>query len=307
MVYAFYGSPSEPEDDFAERLRPPCDDQGIALYAVGTEIELPLKYQDFEDVFSKKECETVPEGAGVTHAIDLEEGTEPPHGPIYALSERELRILRNYLAEKEAIGWIRRSKSPAGAPILFVPKSDGSLRLCVDYRALNKVTVKNRHPLPLINETLDRLTGAKIFTKLDLRDAYHRIRIKRGDEWKTAFRTRYGHWEYTVMPFGLTNAPATFQAYINEALKGLLDVTCVAYMDDICIYSDSVEEHAEHVREVLTRLRKAGLYVKLSKCEFDKQEIAFLGYVIGVHGVRMNDVKVKTIINWPVPQNFRNI
>ena len=188
-----------------------------------------------------------------------------------------------------------------------MPKSDNFLRLCVDYRALNKVTVKNRHPLPLINETLDRLTGAKIFTKLDLRDAYHRIRIKRGDEWKTAFRTRYGHWEYTVMPFGLTNAPATFQAYINEALKGLLDVTCVPYMDDICIYSDSVEEHAEHVREVLTRLRKAGLYVKLSKCEFDKQEIAFLGYVIGVHGVRMDDAKVKAITDWPVPQNFRDI
>ena len=109
------------------------------------------------------------------------------------------------------------------------------------------------------------------------------------------------------MPFGLTNAPATFQAYINEALKGLLDVTCVAYMDDICIYSDSVEEHAEHVREVLTRLRKAGLYVKLSKCKFDKQEIAFLGYVIGVHGVRMDDAKVKTITDWPVPQNFRDI
>jgi Reverse transcriptase (RNA-dependent DNA polymerase) len=170
------------------------------------------------------------------------------------------------------------TQSPAGAPILFVPKPDGSLRLCVDYRALNKVTVKNRHPLPLISETIDRMQGAKIYTKLDLRDVYHRIRIKPGDEWKTAFRTRYGLWEYTVMPFGLTNAPATFQAYINKALEGLLDITCVAYMDDICIFSDSVEEHAKHVREVLDRLRKAGLYVKLSKCEFDKKEIAFLGY-----------------------------
>jgi hypothetical protein len=151
-----------------------------------------------------------------------------------------------------------------------VPKSDNSLRLCVDYRALNKVTVKNRYPLFLINETLDRLIGAKIFTKLDFRDVYHRIRIKRGNEWKTAFRTRYGHWEYTVMSFGLTNAPATFQAYINKALKGFLDVTCVAYMNDIYIYSDSVEEHAEHVREIFTQLKKAGLYVKLSKYEFDK-------------------------------------
>ena len=134
------------------------------------------------------------------------------------MSEKELRILRDYLEEKEAIGWIRRSKSPAGSPILFVPKSDGSLRLYVDYRALNKITVKNRYFLSFINKVIDRLAGAKIFIKLDFRDVYHRVRIKPGDEWKTAFRTRYGHWEYTIMPFGLINAPATFQAYINEAL-----------------------------------------------------------------------------------------
>lgn len=304
MVYAFYGGPTDSEQP---EQQPSCDSHGIAIHSVGTELTLPSKYREYEDVFSKEGCETVQDIAGVTHAIDLEEGARPPHGPIYALSERELRILRDYLAEKEAIGWIRHSKSPAGAPILFVPKPDGSLRLCVDYRALNKVTVKNRHPLPLISETIDRMQGAKIYTKLDLRDAYHRIRIKPGDEWKTAFRTRYGHWEYTVMPFGLTNAPATFQAYINKTLEGLLDITCVAYLDDICIYSDSIEEHAKHVREVLDRLRKAGLYVKLSKCEFDKKEIAFLGYVIGVHGIRMDDAKIRTILDWPTPKSFRDI
>jgi hypothetical protein len=141
------------------------------------------------------------------------------------------------------------------------------LRLCVDYQGLNKVTVKNRHPLPLIAESLERLAQAKIYTKLDIRDAYHRIRIKEGDEWKTAFRTRYGHFEYTVMPFGLTNAPAQFQAYMNEALAGLVNVTYIVYLDDILIFSNSKKEHVEHVREVLDRLRKAKLYVKLSKCE----------------------------------------
>jgi len=138
--------------------------------------------------------------------------------------EKELRILCDYFAEKEVIGWIRRLKSPTGALILFIPKLDGLLRLYIDYRALNKIITKNRHLLPLINESIDRLSGAKIYIKLDLRDAYHRIRIKKRDEWKTAFRTRYGLWEYVVMPFGLTNAPATFQAYINEALDGLLRI-----------------------------------------------------------------------------------
>ena len=151
-------------------------------------------------------------------------------------------------------GWITPSTSPAGAPILFVPKKDGTLRLCVDYRGLNAVTVKNRYPLPLITEILDRLVGAKFYTKLDLRDAYHRIRIRVGDEWKTAFRTRYGHFEYRVMPFGLTNAPATFQAYINTAMHGLLDEFCIVYLDDILIYSETEEEHRQHVCAVLERL-----------------------------------------------------
>jgi hypothetical protein len=175
------------------------------------------------------------------------------------------------------------------------------LRLCVDYRALNKFIIKNRHPLPLIDKTIDRLAGIKVYIKLDLRDVYHRIRIKPGDEWKTAFRTRYGHYEYIIMLFGLTNAPATFQAYINEALDGYLDIFCVAYMDDICIYSDSLEEHKEHVRKVLDRLRKYGLYAKLSKCEFHKTEIQFLKFSIGIAGVSMNQAKVQTIFEWPIP------
>jgi hypothetical protein len=158
-----------------------------------TELILLFKYRKYEDIFSKKGCEIIQDIAGVTHAIDLEERARPPYRLIYALSERELRILRDYLAEKKAIDWIRYSKLPARALILFVPKPDGSLRLCIDYRTLNKITVKNRHPLPLISETIDRMQEVKIYIKLDFRNTYHRIRIKSKNKWKTAFRTRYGY------------------------------------------------------------------------------------------------------------------
>ena len=157
-------------------------------------------------------------------------------------------MLREYIDDNLSKGFIRQSTSPAGAPILFVKKKDGSLRLCVDYRGLNRVTVKNRYLLPLISEALDRLVGAKVYTKLDIRSAYNLIRIKEGDEWKTAFRTRYGHFEYRVMPFGLANAPATFQGYINYILRDYLDVFCIAYLDDILIYSSDPAEHTRHVR-----------------------------------------------------------
>jgi hypothetical protein len=152
--------------------------------------------KSYKDVFLVEAAATLPENGQLDHRIDLEAGKEPPHGPLYSLSQNELAVLRDYLEEAMRKGWIRRSISPAGAPILFVPKKDGTLRLCVDYRGLNTITVKNRHALPLIQETLDRLQGAKIFTKLDLKDAYHRIRIRASDEWKTAFHTKYSHYEY---------------------------------------------------------------------------------------------------------------
>ena len=268
--------------------------------------QCPKEYEDFIDVFSEEGANALPELGRKTHGIDT--GTqEPPYGPVYNLSETELATLREYLRSSEEKGWIRRSVSPAGAPILFVQKKDGSLRLCVDYRGLNKITVKNRHPLPLITETLDRLQGARSFTKLDIRNAYHRIRIRPGDEWKTAFRTRYGHFEYKVMPFGLANAPATFQAYMNETLEGLVDTICVVYLDDILIYSQREEEHANHVREVLGRLREANLYVKLSKCEFNTKKVSFLGYTVTTEGVAMESDRVAAIAEWPTPRTYREV
>src|SRR5438045_107647 len=182
------------------------------------------------------------------------------------MSSAELRALHEYLKEALAKGWIHESKSPAGAPILFAPSKSGELPLCVDYRGLNAITIKNRYPLPLISELLDHPNGSVVFSKIDLRNAYHQIRIREGDEWKTAFRTRYGHFEYLVLPFGLTNAPATFHAYINCALRGLVDDFCVVYLDDILIFSNSEEEHYEHLKLVIECLRQAELYANPIQC-----------------------------------------
>lgn len=268
---------------------------------------LPEEYRDWAHVFDvDKAGKPAEEGARV-HPIDLEEGKTPPWGPIYPLAEKELEELRQYLASALEKGWIRVSKSPAGAPILFVPKKGGKLRLCVDYRGLNNVTVKNRTPLPLISEILDRLQGASWFTKLDLKDAYHRVRIRPGDEWKTAFRTRYGHFEYRVMPFGLVNAPATFQSYINDALAGLVDVICVVYLDDILIFTKTREQHTEAVKQVLSRLSAAGLFANPEKCEFYTKSVEFLGFVVSPEGIAMEQERVGAIAKWPVPSSVKDI
>ena len=269
--------------------------------------KLPDELADYADQYDDQKAGILPEQGRGDHAIDLVENQEPPFMSLYNLSQTELAELRRYLDDALLKGWIKHSTSPAGAPILFVPKKDGGLRLCVDYRGLNAVTIKNRHPLPLITETLDRLCGAVLFTKLDLTNAYHRIRIKKGDEWKTAFRTRYGHFEYQVMPFGLANAPATFQAYINKALRGLIDIFCVVYLDDILIYSSDPAEHWRHVRLVLERLKQYQLYVNLKKCEFATTKVEFLGFIVSTDGVQMDPERVRTIQEWPPPKSYREL
>ncbi|KAJ1593499.1 hypothetical protein NDA15_003918 [Ustilago hordei] len=203
--------------------------------------------------------------------------------------------LRRYLDENLEKGFIRPSKSPARSPVLFVPKKDGGLRLCVDYRGLNEITVKNRAPLPLIEEQLFLLRKARIYTKLDLRAAYNLIRIAKGDEWKTAFGTQLGLYEYLVMPFGLANAPAHFQSFINDIFRDIIGVYVVVYLDDFLIFSDTEEVHVKHVTEVLTRLRSNRLFAKLSKCEFHTKTVEFLGYIIKPTGIEMDPEKVRTV------------
>ena len=239
------------------------------------EVKIPDKYSDFTDVFSEEKALVLPERTELNeHAINLEDGKQPPYGPIYSLGPVELETLKIYIETYLKTGLIRPSKSPAGAPIFFDKKPDGSLRLCVDYWGLNNLTIKNQYPLPLIGESLDRLGRAKRFTQLDLTSAYHRMRIKEGDEWKTAFRTRYGHFEYQVMPFGLSNAPASFQGYINKILAEKLDIFVILYLDDIFIYTeDQRRGHVEAVRWILDILRKNGLLANLKKCWFHKDKV----------------------------------
>lgn len=223
------------------------------------------------------------------------------------MSLDELKVLRKFLDDNLARGFIRASKSPAASPVLFAKKPGGGLRFCVDYRALNALTIKNRYPLPLLRETLARLSKAKFYTKLDVIGAFNRIRMAEGDEWLTAFNTRYGLFESLVMPFGLCNAPATFQARINEILHEYLDVFCTAYIDDVLIFSDNKKEHREHVLKVLDKLQEAGLQLDIKKCAFEVTEVTYLGMIISTEGVRMDPKKVECIINWLSPTNVKDV
>ncbi|CAK9780322.1 unnamed protein product [Cutaneotrichosporon oleaginosum] len=268
---------------------------------------VPKEFWPYSDVFSKEQAMKLPPHRKFDHKITLVEGATPPHGPLYALSPVELDVLKKYLDEMQEIGFIRPSQSPAAAPILFVKKKDGSLRLCVDYRGLNNVTVKNRYPLPLISELLNRLGSAKFFSRIDLRNAYHQIRIAEGEEWKTAFRCRYGLFEYLVMPFGLTNAPATFQYLVNTQFHDMIDDFVIVFLDDIMIFSKTREEHTKHIQRVLQRLREGKLYAKAEKCEFYQKKTEFLGYVISADGISMDEKKVNAILEWPEPKNLNEL
>jgi hypothetical protein len=269
---------------------------------------IPKRYWKYAEMFVEKVgLGALPKHKPWDHKIDLIEGKHPGFMPIYKLTEKELQVLKKYIEENMAKGFIRKSTSSAGYPVLFAPKKDGSLRLCIDYRKLNDITKKNRYPLPNIQELRDRLSGAKVFTALDLRGAYNLIRMKEGEEWKTAFRTRYGHYEYTVMPFGLTNAPASCQELINDALREYLDVFVIAYLDDILVYSSNMTEHYEHVERVLEKLKEYDLELKPEKCEFHKEEVEFLGHMVGINGVRIGESKIKTIREWETPKTVKDI
>lgn len=268
---------------------------------------VPEIYHDYLDLFETKEPTGPPKRRIQDHSIPIEENKNPPFEKLRELDERRLKVLKEYLDINLERGWIRRSSSPAGAPICFVRKKDGTDRLCIDYRGLNDITRKDRTPLPLIQESLDRLSAAKIYTKLDIKDAYHNLRIAEGDEWKTAFRTKYGLFEYLVMPFGLTNAPGSFQRWINEILSEFLDIFCIAYLDDILIYSDNIEDHQKHVQKVLQKLREAEVTLKATKCEFHTDTVEYLGFVVKPEGVLMDTEKIKTVKEWPTPGKLRDV
>jgi hypothetical protein len=277
--------------------------------------KLPLQYQHHAKTFDPTVASQLPpvRGPVVDHKIELKEKDgkemEPPWGPLYNMSRGELLVLRKELTSLLDKGWIRVSNSPAAAPILFVKKPGGGLRFCVDYRALNAITRKDRYPLPLIQETLNNLSKAKWFTKLDVSAAFHKIRINPGDEWKTAFRTRFGLYEWLVTPFGLANAPSTFQRYINWTLRKYIDDFCSAYLDDVLIYTDgSLKEHRKHVNKVLDALGQAGLSLDIKKCEFEVKSTKYLGFIIEAgQGLRMDPEKVKAIREWQAPKTVKGV
>jgi len=268
---------------------------------------IPKDYWQFADVFCKQKAKFLPSHRPYDLAIQIEEGANPPLGPIYSLSAIELQTLWTFLEENTKTGIIRPSNSPCGALVLFVKKKDGTLRLCVDYRGLNRLTRKDRYPIPLITDLLDAPNRARYYTKIDLRSAYHLVCIAKGDEWKTTFRTRYRSFEWLVMPFGLTNAPAAFQRFMNEIFGDLLDVCVVIYLDDILIYSNNLTSHKDHVKEVLRRLRDNGLYASPSKCTFHQRQVEFLGFVLSLEGIKMDMKKVQTIQDWPIPRHVKDV
>uniref|UniRef100_A0A8C5QSG8 Gypsy retrotransposon integrase-like protein 1 n=1 Tax=Leptobrachium leishanense TaxID=445787 RepID=A0A8C5QSG8_9ANUR len=275
--------------------------------AIAMCLEVPEPYQAFSHVFEKKGADTLPPHRPYDCPVDLLPGAPIPYGRIYPLSEPELLVLKDYIDDNLEKGFIRPSTSPAGAPIFFVGKKDGGLRPCVDYRAMNAITIKNKYPLPLISELMDRLRSANIFTKLDLRGAYNLIRVKSGDEWKTAFRSRYGHYEYMGMPYGLCNAPATFQRFLNDVFRDILDSYIIIYLDDILIYSEDLKAHREHVKTVLRRLQEQRLYAKAEKCIFDTDTVEFLGFIISPGNIRMDPTKTEAVATWPVPANKKGV
>ncbi|KAK2403898.1 putative mitochondrial protein [Trifolium repens] len=267
--------------------------------------DIPI-VSEFLDVFPDDIMSPPPERE-VEFSIDLVPGSQPISVAPYRMSPLELHELKSQLEELLQKHFIRPSVSPWGAPVLLVKKKDGTMRLCIDYRQLNKVTIKNKYPLPRIDDLLDQLRGATIFSKIDLRSGYHQIRIKSSDVSKTAFRTRYGHYEFLVMPFGLTNAPAIFMDYMNRIFQPYLDKFVVIFIDDILIYSKDSEEHAEHLRIVLEVLREKQLYAKFSKCEFWLSEVKFLGHVISQGGVSVDPSKMEAVLNWERPRSVTEV
>ncbi|MBW0567540.1 hypothetical protein O181_107255 [Austropuccinia psidii MF-1] len=237
---------------------------------------VPPAYHQYLDVFSKVKAEKLPPHRTCDHHIKLQ-GLLPPVGVIYSLSNQESHTLRAYISDNVENGFIRPSSSSTGAAVLFFKKRDGGLHLCVDYHKLNAVTRKNRYPVPPMNQFLTVLSGATIFSEIDLRVAYNLLRIKEGDEHLTSFRTKYCSYEYLVMPFGLTNALASFQNLVNDMFSDFLDISVVVYLDDIMVLSSSEEEHVKHVASVLQRVRDNNLFSKASKCVFHGSSVEYLG------------------------------
>ncbi|GBG85256.1 hypothetical protein CBR_g39822 [Chara braunii] len=227
--------------------------------------------------------------------------------PLYKMSPKELEELRMQLDEPLEKGWIRPSTSPFGAPVLFVPKEEGEPRMCIDYRGLNAITIKNAEPLPRIDDLLDRVQGCKYFSKVDLKSGYHQIEVHLDDQYKTTFRTRYGHYVFIVLPFGLTNAPTTFQCCMNDLFRPWLDRFVVLYLDDILMFSKTLKEHEGHLGQILGKLSESNFKINPKKCEWAKTDVLCLGHVLDGDGIRPEDNKITSIRDWPTSRTLTEL
>ena len=298
IVYAGLVSSNTLPNSFPLDFYPFWRPQISNLIAEEVPTKISAEYSDFANVYSLDLAFELSKHIGINNiAINLVKSCQqPPYGLIYSLGPVELETLKAYIETNLANGFIRPSKSPTGAPILFDQKSIGSLRLCINYQGLNNLTIKNRYPLPLIGELLDKLRRAREFIQLYLTSIYHWMRIRRGNKWKTAFRTQYGHFQYQVMSFGLINVSARFQEYINKILAEKIDIFVIVYLDNILIYTnDDNDGYVAVVQWVLEQLRKFSLFLNLKKYRFHQEEVRFLGYIMFSKGICMEDKKIEAV------------
>lgn len=270
-----------------------CLSTGAKESEVPTEVQAVLDH--FKDVFPDDIPPGLPPICGIEHQIDLVPGSALPNKLAYRMNPEESKELEKQVKELMEKGYIRENLSPCAVPVLLVPKKDGTWRMYVDCRAINNISIKYRHPIPRLDDMLDELSGATIFSKVDLKSGYHQVRMREGDEWKTAFKTKQGLYEWLVMPFGLTNAPSTFMRLMNHVLRMFIGKFVVVYFDDILVYSKCLPDHVMHLELVLQSLRKEGLYANLKKFSFCTNKLVFLGFVVSEQGLQVDEEKIKAI------------
>ncbi|KAJ4775101.1 polyprotein [Rhynchospora pubera] len=259
----------------------------------------------YQDLF--QEPKELPPPRNHDHNIPIKEGSDPVNLRPYRYSHTQKDEVEKIVEELLNASIIRPSSSPFASPALLVKKKDGTWRMCIDYRKLNSITIKNKYPIPIVDDLLDELKGAQIFSKIDLRSGYHQIRVKEEDVYKTAFRIHFGHFEFRVMPFGLTNAPASFQNLMNDVFKEELRKSVLVFFDDILVYSRNLEDHIKHLEKVFSKLRKHKLYAKMSKCAFGMGQVEYLGHIITKDGVATDPSKIEVMVNWPKPKILKEL
>lgn len=282
-----------------------CVEDTSSVFSDGIHPEMKLLLDQFPDIYQKPSH--LPPEHEINHRINLKEGTDPINVRPYRYAHFQKAEIEKQVYEMLKFGFIQASTSPFSSPVLLVRKKDGTWRFCTDYRALNEVTIRDRFPIPTVDDMLDELYGATYFTKLDFVAGFHQVRVHSTDVHKTAFRTHNGHYEYLVMPFGLCNAPSTFQALMNTIFRAHLRKFVLVFFDDVLIYSPTWESHLQHVRTAFELLRQHQFYIKLSKCAFGQQQIEYLGHIVSCNGVQVDQGKIQVMINWPKPTNVSDL